>query len=115
MRRPLLALALISLPAMTLGGEFALSPSTVSVDNGQTSPERVLTYHSRIGVLDAQVDYSMSPERFGWIEAQGIPSPTDRHEVSCQPLDGQVRMLAVRLDCGSQSIFANRTRISDDD
>jgi hypothetical protein len=93
MRHPLIALALLWLPAFALGGELTVAPSVVAVDSGQASTELLLSYRASSGVTDADVEYSLSPERLGWVEVQAVPSPTPDYEVWCHLVDGRVRAL----------------------
>jgi hypothetical protein len=94
MRPFLFAVFLLCLPALALGGQLTVSPSSLSVDNGEQSEEILIAYQPGANVHWMDVQLRLNLDRFGWAQAQVVPSGTPDYATECQVWGGNVRAVA---------------------
>ena len=96
---PLLVLSL--LPALAQAGTIQFSPSTVTVDNTQSSQDITLMYTPSPGARDLEVSVTIGLERLGWSTVEAATSPAPGVKVLCSLSGGQVRAVVLAPANGS--------------
>ena len=116
MRRCLLPLLLLCLPALAPAGQLTFTPATLVVDNRQSSAEVLLTYSPGEKINSLQVDARVNLDRLGWVDLDVVPhDPSAGYTTYCRVLDGQLSAIVVatgqpRLTAASIPVCRLRVR-----
>lgn len=92
--RRLLALLPLAFAATGAHAQFQMTPQIIAVAPGAHSQELTIALAPTLNMAGAQIDMTVSLDRFGWVQATPA-SPTAGVEKTCLVVNGTVRAIAV--------------------